>query len=265
MSDIAKELATRLNARACFDLIYQQAATRLRDDSALRKRMVKGHQLSDTVAARARERELEMQAFIEKDKAMRVIPWADISTKWTSSQEKEFLKSIGIPSLSSLPTIPTGSRITGGRLVTEITKRHPQQLRLADNISANIDRLSQCNRYSHLLLGGIYSVKVELERALLEIRKKFNWGNGPIVFVPPSLFTGYIHIKISKEELANGEYAALPPIESVMILSAPETGVDYYWKEVMVVWFGMEYGIPEQVIAHLKNVDWNSVGVPSGW
>jgi hypothetical protein len=50
-----------------------------------------------------------------------------------------------------------------------------------------------------------------------------------------------------------------------MILSAFETGDDYYWKEVMVVWFGMEYGIPEQVIAHLKGIDWKSVGVPSEW
>ncbi len=265
MNDIGKELANRLNARFCFDAIYQKAATRLRDDSALRMRMLKGQELSETVAARARSRELEMQSFVEKDKTMRVIPWADISTKWTSSQDNEYLKSIGIPSLSSLPTISTGSRFSGGRLVTEIIKRHPQPLRLADGLVVNIDRLSQCNRYSHLLLGGIYSVKIELERALQAIREKFNWGDNHIVLVPPVLFTGHIHIKVSKDELANGEYAALPPIESVMILSAPETGADYDWKEVMVVWFGMEYGIPEQVIAHLKDVDWNSVGVASGW
>ena len=37
------------------------------------------------------------------------------------------------------------------------------------------------------------------------------------------------------------------------------------WRELMVVLFGMEYGIPEQVISTLIGIDWMAVGRPTGW
>lgn len=37
------------------------------------------------------------------------------------------------------------------------------------------------------------------------------------------------------------------------------------WRELMVVWFGMEYDIPEQVISTLIGIDWMAVGRPTGW
>ncbi len=266
MSDIGKELAERLSPRACFDLLYAQAAARLRDDKDLRGRMSLARELSDYVAIKRQEAGKRSAEIRARQDAMEIIPWPEVASKMAiARQMDEFSRSIGIEDWAGLPTIPTGSRYGGGKLLDEITKRHPQPLKLSNDLTVNIDKLSQRNRYAHLLMDGICFVAQEVKVALEEIRNVHSWRDKPIVFIPPTLFTGYIPLKISSDQVASGECAALPPIESVMILSWPETGEDYYWREVMVVWFGVEYGIPDQLIAHLSGLNFPEIGIPCGW
>lgn len=53
----------------------------------------------------------------------------------------------------------------------------------------------------------------------------------------------------------NAECAALPPLGSVLQLRGPATG-DEDWREMLVLWFGTEYGIPQAVLDHVLQLDW---------
>lgn len=241
----------RLNARACFDALYLQASMRLRDSSAMRQHVQLGWRLSLSPAAREQAQERERQAQLAEDARLECFSWQQILQKFKPSFTDERL---GDVDWAQVPTLNTGSRFSGSRLLGEVMKRHPQQLQHAQGHSLKVVVLQQRGRYHDLLMGGVHHPSVEVSVALREICRQHDW-QGPVVFVPTCLFTGFITLKYRSGVKENAELAALPSLESVLRLRGPATG-DEDWREMLVLWFGTEYGIPQAVLDHVLQLDW---------
>jgi hypothetical protein len=243
----------RLNARACFDALYQQAAMRLRDSAALRQQMQQGWRLSLGPAARQRIVEHERQIELEEDAQRECIPWQQVLRQWPTSVSDGPVREVD---WSHVPTINTGSRFSGARLLGEVMQRHPQRLQHAQGHSLQVVALHQRDRYRDLLIGGVRHPGIEVSETLKAICQEHDW-QGPVVFVPTSLFAGLITLQQAPGLKVNAECAALPPLESVLQLRGPATG-DEDWRQMLVLWFGTEYGIPQPVLDHLLQLDWQS-------
>lgn len=241
----------RLNARACFDALYLKASMRLRDSSAMRQHVQLGWRLSLSPAAREQAQERERQAQLAEDAQLECLSWQQVLQLYKASSTDERL---GEVDWTQVPTINTGSRFSGSRLLGEVMKRHPQRLQNAQGHSLKVVGLQQRDRYHDLLMGGVRHPTVEVSQALGEVCRQHDW-QGPVVFVPTCLFTGFITLRQAPGVKVNAECAALPPLESLLQLRGPATG-DEDWREMLVLWFGTEYGIPQAVLDHVLQLDW---------
>ncbi len=251
----------RLNARACFAALYQRAAMSLRDSSSLRKSMSLAQQISRSPDARKRDRAQEEQQVLLEDAARPCMPWSQMS-KVHSQMFVEHLG--GVVDWTNVPTVNTGSRLSGSRLLGEVMSRYPDKLVNQQGLTLKMYSLEQRDRYADLLLGGVYYLSVEINNALEDIRKRYNW-SGPVVFVPTVLFIGKIPMKGGKGQMVNADCPALPPLESVLRLRGPAINAQEDWREMLVLWFGTENGIPQSVIDHVLQLDWLAHSMPAGY
>ncbi len=250
----------RLNPRLCFDALYRQAEFRLRDFGSLRHVMSTAWRMSLTPESKKLQIERERDIAWQEDLKRRVIPWQDVQQQTIGPDAAEKL---GVD-WCAVPTINTGSRLSGARLIDAVMKDYPKRLINDRGEELRVAELSQRDRYLPLLMAGLRHPGYEVTDTLEEIRKRHEW-RGPIVFVPTQLFTGLIRIKLKHDEMSNAECAALPPLESVMCLRGPATGSHENFREMMVVWFSTEYGIDPEVIKFIQQLDWEANSMTSSY
>lgn len=256
-----RELADRLNPRACFDALYQRAEMCLRDEPGLRQIMPQARLLSS--------RRLRQQAlYAEQEKEVNLIerysPVLSLQQYMQSleadaqSAAMQYWRSLGIHQPSQLTTHPMGTRVTGGNLMSAVLQAHSPKVVNQHGEHIVVTKIYQHIPDTYALNGGIYPLTTALKQAIGDLCQTLQWDAAPVV-MPPEVFTGHLHDRDANGDSINREVGYLPPIHSAAVLLKRGRANDQHLgQQILLVWFATEYGLTEAVSSFIAQLDWRT-------
>lgn len=186
-----------------------------------------------------------------------IMTWQEFNVLRNEAKANKENSDFSVPfDWGTLPIVDMGSKDTAGKLVDAIMARYPERHLLADGREVQMESFEQRDMNANRLMGFLHHLSHYVNESIAQLHQKWDWSKGHIVVLAPHLLGGMTLAMDSNKNKVSAQCAALPPKESIAVLSSGPLETYDDRSTIILLWYQTHFGLDPEILDKIKHIDW---------